>query len=100
MQAYQTEIAQTAGLTQAGGAAIPVFDGEIGNTLAGENDPGFQQLGDYVASSGMGAQYFTFSGGNGTDTTGDNMTNADGSLNSYGQQVAAWIRQANPTTAA
>jgi hypothetical protein len=90
----QTEVAQTAGMTEAGGGQIPVYIGEIGNSESGGLDAAFPQLASYVASSGLGAEWFTYSGGDGSGDTVDNMTNpSDGSLNSYGTQVAGLIAQ-------
>jgi Cellulase (glycosyl hydrolase family 5) len=94
VQDWQTEMAQTAGMTEAGGGAIPVYVGETGNSESGGNDADFPQLASAIVASGAGAEWFTYSGGEGPDSTIDNMTNADGSLNSYGQQVAGYIAQA------
>jgi hypothetical protein len=97
MSAVATEIAQTSSLTEANGGAVPVYIGETGNAIDGANiDGAATQLLNGVWSDGTGAVAWLYDGaatGFGSGNGADMMTNPDGSLTAYGQEIAQLIGQ-------
>jgi hypothetical protein len=95
----QYEAAQTASLTEANGQAVPVYFGETGNSIDGSNiASAANQLLQAEFTDGKGAVAFAFDhaafgldGGN----QADNMTDANGNLNGYGQYIASLIQQSS-----
>ena len=94
MQAmYQT------GITEADGTKVPVYIGETGNAIDGANiDPNGNAVMDTAWSDGTGAVAWLYDGaatgyaGASADGIGaDMMTNPDGSITGYGQQIASRI---------
>jgi hypothetical protein len=90
-------IPQTSGLREADGSAVPVIIGETGNSLDGSHIDGAAtpEL-NAVWSAGTGAVGWLYDGtvtGFANGDGADHLTNPDGSLTSYGEEVAALIRQ-------
>jgi len=97
VSALQSEIAQTSGLTEANGGKVPVYIGETGNAIDGSNiDPAEAQLLNAVWSDGSGGVAWLYDGvatGFGSGNGADMMTNPDGSLSGYGEEIAGLIKQ-------
>ncbi|HEY9714951.1 MAG TPA: cellulase family glycosylhydrolase, partial [Chroococcales cyanobacterium] len=92
----QQELAPLRSMSDQDGA-IPIYIGETGNSIGGsEADPQWQAALDSVWSDGTGGVAWLYDGmvtgawSNGSNI--DTLTNADGSLNSYGQYVARLIQ--------
>ncbi len=94
VSAIQTEVAQTANLTEANGAKVPVSVFETGNAIDGSNkDPNADPLLNYVYPT-YGAVSWLYDGaatgfGNGSDA--DHLTDPNGNLTPFGQQIAGLI---------
>jgi trimeric autotransporter adhesin len=91
------EVAQTSNLTEASGGAVPVYIGETGNSIDGSDiDPQATAQLNTDWSDGTGAIAWLYDGaatGFGSGNGADHLTNSDGSLSSYGQEVQALIAQ-------
>ena len=93
------EVAQTDNLKEADGGKVPVYIGETGNSMTGQtvDEQATLQLTTNL-TDGTGAVYFGFDspfgykGGSG-DNPDTMLTNDNGSLDIYGQQIAALIKQ-------
>jgi hypothetical protein len=78
-------------LTSADGI-VPVVIGEYGISTNGATvDPGGTQLCEAVQESGYGCAAWGWDTGE-----SDNLTDGNGNLTSYGQQVAGWIASGSP----
>ncbi|HEY9733459.1 MAG TPA: cellulase family glycosylhydrolase [Drouetiella sp.] len=94
VSAIQTEVAQVAGLTEADGSKVPVSIFETGNAIDGSNkDPMANDLLNYVYPT-YGAVAWLYDGaatgfGNGSDA--DHLTDPNGNLTPFGQQIAGLI---------
>jgi predicted outer membrane protein len=95
--AMQQEIAQTAGLTEADGSKVPVYIGETGNSIDGSSlDATASQLLQNLYSNGNGALSWLYDGaatGFGNGNGADHLTDANGNLTDFGQQIAQVIQQ-------
>lgn len=94
IDAIQTEVAQTAGLTEADGSKVPVSIFETGNSIDGSNlDPKASELLKYVYPT-YGAVAWLYDGaatGFGNGNGADHLTDSNGNLTSFGQEIQALI---------
>jgi hypothetical protein len=91
--ALQSEVAQLSSLREAGGGAVPVYIGETGNSIDGSNpDPAATAELNAVWSGGTGGIAWLYDGAATGFNGVDHLTNPDGSLTGYGQEIAGLIQ--------
>jgi hypothetical protein len=89
----QTMLAQTSNLTEADGSSVPVYVGETGISIDDKHiDAQATQNLNTVWSDGTGGIAWAYNGTLSDDTV-DKLCNGDGTLSSYGQEVAALIKK-------
>jgi hypothetical protein len=81
-------VAQDQSIKGANGATMPVIIGEYGNSTSGTSiDANAEQVLGAVQQSGYGSAAWAWGSGN----PGDGLTNSNGSVSSYGQQIAGYF---------
>jgi len=95
--ALRDEVAQTSGLREANGTAVPVFIGETGNSIDGSTiDGAAGAMLNADMTQGNGAVFWLYDGaatGFGNGNGADHLTDSNGNLSSFGQDVASLIQR-------